>query len=389
MRSRTTSFCLILMSAVAVGFGIEAGAQGIVLFDNGTLDGWTTEGNIQADFKNGAITLYTDSDQAMLLSDARYNDFVLRGECFLNNGTKGAILFRYEGEAQGYSASLNHSADQQNPSGSITNVARGTWLPGFDTAGWFPFQLWAKGDYLKVVVDDVIIAQTHDRHSLGGRIGFELVKGSKLQFRDMTITTISGQVNGPDIRNYFDAHFETPFQYIFDGETLSDWSEEGEATWSVEDGVIHGNSGEKGGFLVSEGIYKNFHLILDFRILKEDNSGIFIRKPSDAETVSTENSIECNIYDHNGFTHAYSTGSLATHARAWSNLINYDKWNTAEIMAWEDQVAMYINGVKASHADLPEFNHAGNICLQAGIRIFSDQGPSDIFFRNIRIKSID
>ena len=389
----TYAFRILLSASIfLIALGISRG-QSLELFDNETLDGWMTKGDLEVSFGDDEISLRAPSDPATLWSDFQLSHFILRGMLYLESGLEGALLFRQpdrEDISGGYAISLNHREAQQNPTGSIIDVARGTWLARFDTAGWFPFVLQARGDHLMINIDGSIVAQTHDRRSDIGHLGFKIGTGSTLKLRDLALTKLTDPGSGLDIRNHFDSQPEVPFTHLFDGSTLEGWTNLGASTWDVEDGVLHGYSGETGGFLISDGAYKNFHLILDFRIIKEDNSGIFIRRPADAEAVTIQNSVECNIYDHNGYAHPYSTGSLATHARAWSNLISYEHWNTAEILAYEDQVAMYINGVKASHADLPQFNRAGNICLQAGFRVFHpDKGASDIYFRNIRIKSLD
>ena len=368
-------------------------AQSIELFDNESLDGWEVVGDLNISFDDEEVIMMAGEGNAILWSRYDHDNFVLRGSLYLDENTKGAVLFRqpYRQHLEmGYALSLTHHADQQNPTGSIINTARGTWFPKFDTAGWFDFALTVDGDYIRVMINDEVAAQTHDRRSMGGKMGFKIPAQGSLKFQDLTLTRLPERQLGPDIRAHFDRHIDRSFTYIFDGKSLDGWTNVGASSWDVTDGILHGYSGETGGFLVSDGSYRNFHLILDFKIIKEDNSGIFIRRdPNDAE-VNIQNSVECNIYDHNGFAHPYSTGSLATHARAWSNLISYENWNTAEIIAWEDQIAMYINGVKASHADLPQFNRAGNICLQAGFRVFHpEKGASDIYFRNIRVKSLD
>jgi hypothetical protein len=132
-------------------------------------------------------------------------------------------------------------------------------------------------------------------------------------------------------------------------------------------------------------------LKLKFKIRHEDNSGIFIRHiPSDTALVTTDNAIECNIYDHDGFTHEYSTGAIAPIARAWSKMIDYENWNEMEIFAFEDQICLYINGIKSSEAHLPEkFNQKGNICIQGGIQVFNGNLPSDIYIKNLQIKDFE
>ena len=365
------------------------------LFPN-ELDGWSKSHHCQVEFTGGVISILASSGSASLSSEKNYTDFILNGQCYLEDSTRGALIFRQRETpqlsdmTQGYKVSLNHFEDQQNPTGSIIDVARGTWLPRFDTAGWFDIEVSALGNHLQIKLNDQVVAQTFDHNNLDGHLAFEVPKGRALKLRNMQIAIVSDIDVGLDIRSHFDQQLEIPFEQIFNGQTTEGWSATGDGTWNVEDGVLHGFSGAKGGFLISDAAYQDFHLILDFKIKKGDNSGIFIRRLPEANDVTLQNSIECNIYDHNGFSHAYSTGSLATHARAWSNLISYEGWNTAEIFAWGDQVAMYINGIKASHAKLPQFNQRGNICLQGGIKIFSeDKGPSDIYFRNIRIRSVD
>lgn len=157
-----------------------------------------------------------------------------------------------------------------------------------------------------------------------------------------------------------------------------------------EGGILHGYSDGANSFFVSNEAYRNFYLLCKFKILKEDNSGIFIRKHPDSTNVSINDAIECNIYDHNGYSHAYSTGSIAIHARAWSHMIDYTDWNTMEIFAHNNHIVLYINGRKSSEAYLPkQFDKAGNICLQAGPRFFSDNGSSHIYFKDLAIKNMD
>ena len=99
-------------------------------------------------------------------------------------------------------------------------------------------------------------------------------------------------------------------------------------------------------YLVSEKSYKNFYLKGKFKILKEDNSGVFIRKHPDSTNITLTNTIECNIYDHNGYTHAYSSGAIVPHARAWAGMVHYKDWNSFEIFTKDDLVIMYLNGFK-------------------------------------------
>lgn len=35
------------------------------------------------------------------------------------------------------------------------------------------------------------------------------------------------------------------------------------------------------------------------------------------------------------------------------------------------------------------FNKAGQICLQAGTKVFTDNGPSDVYFKDLMIRKMD
>ena len=66
------------------------------------------------------------------------------------------LLIRYDKMIEGppsmigYLISMDHHSDQQNITGSIVGLSRGTWLPSYDTAGWFDFSIRAFGDHLTI-----------------------------------------------------------------------------------------------------------------------------------------------------------------------------------------------------------------------------------------------
>ena len=142
---------------------------------------------------------------------------------------------------------------------------------------------------------------------------------------------------------------------------------------------------------MTEKSYQNFYMKYQFKIKFEDNSGSFIRIEPGTEVITPLVAIECNIYDFNGLSHPFSTGSIVTASRAFRDLIEYDEWNEMEIFAYENHIVLTINGKKSSEAHLADaLNKSGQIGLQAGIQVFSeDKGPSDIYFKDLFIKNFD
>lgn len=67
---------------------------------------------------------------------------------------------------------------------------------------------------------------------------------------------------------------------LFDGETLFGWTALGDAEWTVEDGVLTA-SGGSGGWLASNGQFKDFELEALVRVRKGHSTGIVLRSALD------------------------------------------------------------------------------------------------------------
>ena len=367
------------------------------LINGNELQGWKSQGDVQTVVTDNIMRISGEGD--WLFYDKELDDFLFASEFLLKANTVAAIGFRYhdeqtvEEEFPGYKVILDHNPDQQNTMGSIYTISRAKSLKSTQNEDWSKLVIEASGDHLQVYINDTLVTETHDRKSDEGMIGLQVFgKSNDVQFRNMKIKELEEEdYLGPQIEDYMRAYTKIELHPLADTTSLNDWSQTGDAIWDIKDGVIHGVSGEKGGFLIHKGAYRNFYLKLNFKIRHEDNSGIFIRHiPSDTALVTTDNAIECNIYDHDGFTHEYSTGAIAPIARAWSKMIDYENWNEMEIFAFEDQICLYINGIKSSEAHLPEkFNQKGNICIQGGIQVFNGNLPSDIYIKNLQIRDFE
>jgi hypothetical protein len=373
------------------------GQKEMDLFSPNNLALWKTKGQVAlSKSENGVQVKCLDGDAWMAFA-LPADHFSLKGQFLLGRTAVASVAFRIPDldtklpALDGYAISLNRDNNQQNTLGSIINLARAKTIDSLNLDTWNQFEIIAEGDHLQVKINEQLVAETSARRSYYGYFMIN-AQGDGISLKSLVLKVDPHGTlpSKPSVEDLLSSYPDREYQSIFDGQSLKGWKTTGTSVWFVEDGVLHGFSGIEGGFLVSDDAYRNFHLKCKFKIAKEDNSGIFIRKPVDAPTISLTSSVECNIYDFNGYTHAYSTGSLATHARAWSNLIDYDDWNTADIFAYEDQIIMYINGRKSSEAYLPAYNYPGNICLQAGLQLLSpDQGSSDVYFKDLMIKTID
>src|SRR5690242_2139387 len=204
---------------------------------------------------------------------------------------------------------------------------------------------------------------------------------------------------------------------LFDGKTTNGWHTYGMKTagnvWKVENGVLHldqSTANKQSGDLVTNDEYKNFDLMLDWKISEKGNSGIIFYVHEDPakynETYVT--GIEMQILDNGSPTRlGHPDGKYYTHRAgdlydlmASKEVANpLGQWNNVEIKCKDGKLDFYMNGQHtlsttlwdqhwkeivaiSKFKDMPAFAtfKEGKIALQ-------DHG-GDVWFRNIKIKKL-
>lgn len=212
---------------------------------------------------------------------------------------------------------------------------------------------------------------------------------------------------------------EEGFFLLFDGETTEGWRNYGEDTfpesgWEIqEDGILHvigsgqGEAGGKGGDIIYDEQFKDFHLKLEWKVSPGGNSGIFyLAEEKEGEPIwksAPEMQILCNeehIDAQLGVDGNRKAGSLYDLIPADpQNAKPTGEWNEVEVMVFKGTVVHKMNGEvvleyhlgttdwenmieNSKFADFPEFGkyREGYIGLQ-------DHGD-DVWFRNIRLKKL-
>ena len=130
---------------------------------------------------------------------------------------------------------------------------------------------------------------------------------------------------------------------LFNGRTLGDWTQVGEANWRVEDGALVADKG-KGGHLVTKNSYKNFMIYSEFWSDEKANSGIFIRC-KDPKAIGARTCYEVNIFDARPDP-SYGTGAIVYFAEVNPMPKAAGKWNTMEIIADGRHLVVTLNGQK-------------------------------------------
>jgi hypothetical protein len=128
---------------------------------------------------------------------------------------------------------------------------------------------------------------------------------------------------------------------LFNGESLTGWSPQGDASWAVEENAIVA-SGAGQGFLLSDAEYANFRLRLEFWIDATTNSGVFIRC-MDRKRIHPDSCYELNIWDAHP-TQAARTGAIVLHVMPpLAQVQTSNRWNVMEVIASGGHVEVWVN----------------------------------------------
>jgi hypothetical protein len=175
---------------------------------------------------------------------------------------------------------------------------------------------------------------------------------------------------------------------LFDGKSLTGWTSRAPGMgrgateppptgkWAAENGELVWVKDTGRGYLVTEGVFTDFTLRLEFFSDAAANTGVNFGVP-DTGNISSNTSFEVNIFDD---TEQFPTGSInnvqRTSAAAPKTI---GKWNTYEISRQGDHVMVVLNGEKV--VDIRTALHpGGHVALQA-------PAAGTARFKNVRIKA--
>jgi len=201
------------------------------------------------------------------------------------------------------------------------------------------------------------------------------------------------------------------WQLLFDGKTLDGWrtfkNEPG--SWKAGNGMLCSYTADKGNAdLITNGVYENFELSIDWKISAGGNSGILYLVNEDYDQ-SFLSGPEYQLIDDNGFPakleNWQKTGAnYAMNTPTVNAAHKPGEWNTTKIIINKGHVEHWLNGKKVVEYNLwsEEWkklkdagkwkdaagyaaSKSGHIALQSS---HSDVETSGICFRNIKIRSL-
>tara|TARA_R110002012_G_scaffold317031_2_gene532799 strand:- start:14163 stop:15554 length:1392 start_codon:yes stop_codon:yes gene_type:complete len=372
----------------------------IDLFDGETLKGWHTIGG-QATYTvaEGAVigTTVKNTPNSFLRTDEIYDDFILELDYKVDPSMNSGIQIRSNsleqyrnGRVHGYQIEIDPS--ERAWSAGIFDEGRRGWLvPLTDNAeaqkafmqnDWNHYRIEAIADTIKTWINGVPAAFLIDDKTASGfialqvhSIGDDKKEGTTISWKNIRILTDSlskYSTNSPlkpgTTKNTLTIdEAKNGWELLWDGKTSKGWrgaKMEGfpEKGWVMEEGVLSILAGENesdraGGDIVTEALYSDFELSLDFKLTPGGNSGIKYYVDTEVNKgPGATTGLEYQILDDD----VHPDAKLGNHEGSRTVASLYDliqadtdkpinpvgEWNTAYIKSVNNHVEHWLNGVK-------------------------------------------
>ena len=183
---------------------------------------------------------------------------------------------------------------------------------------------------------------------------------------------------------------------LFDGKTLDGWSEkggpyDGDADWTVEDGVIVGREAEgaKGGLLYTDELFGDFEFDCDVKVNAPFDSGIFVRmlpKRRGAQfTIDDRPNGEIMGIYSNGWLFHESGGDAAWRSGEWCHVRVRCVGDPMHLVGWIDGKLVVDYQVPAGMDE--KFTSEGRIGIQVHGGL-NDPEDAAVRFKNLRARRL-
>ncbi|WP_106197167.1 3-keto-disaccharide hydrolase [Salegentibacter salegens] len=424
------------------------------LFDGESLDGWSQKnGNAKYELEDGVIvgTTVSGTPNSFLTTDKKYGDFILELDFKADPSMNSGIQIRSESKPQyqdnrvhGYQVEIDPS--DRAWSGGIYDEARRGWLypmslntsaqNAYKKDDWNHYRIEAIGDTIQTWVNGIAAANLVDDKTQEGfialqvhAIGDDEAPGKQIRWKNVRIMTDSlEQYNTKSDAPVFNTNnqltsseIEKEWKLLWDGKSTNGWrgarmDKFPEQGWEIEDGILTvlasgGAESAAGGDIVTEDLYGDFELKVDFKLTKGANSGVKYYVDTDInkgpgssigleyQILDDENHPDAKLGNHKG---SRTVASLYDLIKADPNKpINpVGEWNTAHIVSKDNHVEHWLNGTKvleyergsenfrklvseSKYDKWPNFGQSEN-----GHILLQDHGDR-VSFKNIKIKSLN
>jgi 3-keto-disaccharide hydrolase len=182
--------------------------------------------------------------------------------------------------------------------------------------------------------------------------------------------------------------FSQKFKSLFNGKDLTGWTPHGTEKWYVEKGELVCESGpdKQYGYLSTDKEYKNFILVLKFKLEANGNSGVFIRSSIDGTKISGwQVEVAPPNLHTGGIYESYGRGWIIQPKPEDEKNLSADGWNEMKIKAVNNEITTWLNGKQMVYLKDDKIGSGvGFVALQ-----IHDGGGIKVRWKDIRIQSLD
>lgn len=424
-----------------------------LLIKGDTLDGWNIKGgNATYVVEDGVVTGTTvkNTPNTFLTTNKYYDDFILELDFLVDPSMNSGIQIRSnsfpyyrDGIVHGYQIEIDPS--KRAWSAGIYDEKRRKWLnpltdnpeaqKAFKQNEWNHYRVEAIGDTIKTWINNVPAAYLIDDKTASGFIGLQVhsIHGDKKE--GTTISWKNVKILTENLDKYSQKSPLKPiitknqltidekkqgWKMLWDGETTNGWRgakldafpEQG---WEIKDGELivlssGGAESAAGGDIVTEELYGDFELQVDFKLTAGANSGIKYYVDTNlnkgpGSSIGLEYQIlddalhpDAKLGSHEGSRTVCSLYDLIQ-ANPEKPMNAIGEWNSAYIISKNNHVEHWLNGMKVleyergSEAFLKLVSESkydkwpGFGLLEKGQILLQDHGDR-VAFKNIKIKSL-
>ena len=428
------------------------------LFDGSTLDGWVQLGGVaEYSVEDGCIVGRTvpNTPNSFMTTTEKFDDFILEFEVWVDSTVNSGVQVRSNsfkdynnGRVHGYQVELDPSP--RAFSGGIYDEGRRGWLyplsrnekgrRAFKNGEWNKVHVEAIGTSIKTWINDIQCANLVDDLTRVGFIGLQVHgignpedAGKEMKWKNIRICTedlsLFKRESDPEVvevsyllNELTENEKSNGWKLLWDGKTSKGWTGVNsphfpETNWDIREGVLTFYPGKSGSNqdIITEELFSNFELDLEFNIAEKGNSGIkYFVDPEWMTETGEAIGLEYQVLDDKRHPDAKDGKGGNRTVAALYDLIppknlsipgrgkqfkGVDAWNHARIVSKDGNVEHWLNHEKVLEYNrfeqpfkiligLSKYSGYPNFAqIEKGHILLQDHGDI-VSFRNIKIREL-